>query len=145
MYAVLLMPEDINIGKQNVEIDHVETRNSFNLKCCKWTINNTFSLYMCNEMSKVFQKDAVFSVLVFACFLKCVLTIYRLRIPCSIFLWVFNFFLNIQFNNDGVFCYNSFFYFKLSIQFYPKRSFCLQLVQLCYVFQKCYWTLNFIK
>lgn len=41
--------------KQNVEIDHVETRKSFKLEGCKCTINNTLSLYMCNEMSKVFH------------------------------------------------------------------------------------------
>ena len=48
--------------KQNVEIDHVETRNSFKLEGCKCTINNTLSLYIIvhhciigNEMSKVFH------------------------------------------------------------------------------------------
>ena len=86
------------------------------------------------------------SDLVFACFLKCVLTILRLRIACSIFLWVINFFLNIQFNYDGFFFgYISFFLFETFYLVRTLRSFCLQLVQLCYVFQKCYRTLNFIK
>ena len=41
--------------KQNMEIDQFETRNSFKLEGCKCTINNALSLYVCNEMSKVFH------------------------------------------------------------------------------------------